>query len=1304
MIKLLKRNTKWVLKVILSIQLCLSPYYAYSNNNDTPSDAPKNEANSNENNAPIDLNKLPDSLEASLREAFSQFSEGTIDPFQMALDEQERDLRAEDEKSPELQVGKKIDILNAIATAMDTGAIGKYLDEYPEVRKKSANIFLFADQSVESMRSYFDPQKNRVITKVDTRIDLNDYASHPVPVFFTNIRVKHRKRSNKIIFEGVRTELMGGKEREIVVVRHHVSNMNIIDYFNDGELLVLVDKNKGLLIANMVFAEAYLGKAPIPFTTIPVPVLEHLNEISSADNNKGKVTVEFYNSKARKPDIVPEYVDNLQKTFEGRSLITHGDLMVSYIDSNNQKHLVQFLKRTELAGWMKIDYNVLDMIIKMVVPYIMDAEELKLFEKKYNELNSSDKSRYSLAALFSRGSIQKLIQAKNSIAYLRDNQLEELSSEKNTIHRQTDTLEEIQKNINLAVEDIAQQVEAQESTQQEKIDESTLQQWRSKVVKATSKALRLIQAIQTHRTIQTIQAHKSTQFVKNKASVSTQFVKDKASVSAQFVKGKTPEVISSLLKEQWFELVLTLVAVSTGGYFFLKSLLYMDGLSFYSATTLPHLLVVGVTLPVFLILAAKSAVPASQWAYKNILPKTFMRNFINKWSDKGWALKLTGFAIKFVSIGMLGSWVWVSRAMGKPQFFKAMHKGLNPFEVIPAQSDIGKVAGIEKDMKLGASGWKWNPKGEKFIQNEHLIDTAEEKQNRIRFVAWLMATLAIAKKANMDPIDSLIYGVGRFDLKELARMKKDHALQMEFLWVIKNLEKEIKKLNQMDMRTELTNLDPELLKKYYEKAQEQVEKFHADPEFKQKSRAMTYTAARLIQQTPARHFNPRSILTQNMDQVEKLSKVPSDFVADRFLTEFMMDHLVVMLLPLVTTERAAFNFEHFTADLSTYTNKFLFTGEAHLQDVWQNVLGHFIIAGGQRAMQFSDNPNVVKDISAKHAGSYKSSANTLYPIEGKRANIFHEIGTTLHYLTITGDPDKSKGYPENFSNFGEAVWTEYKTRFKTWQIGVTLMIGMRMLLSPQTFEEAGFAFLLINLLGGFVNVFWILLGRSHQSSAVKLTNNKKRIETLRDKLYRINQALYENKETLQADYKESIFEMIDLYKSEKYKKQLLSRIAQVNPTLFTYMNNQQDQSSSEFLDTQDLETIKRTSQQFLNLISESPPLPIKPPNYARRLLAFGLGGIVTTFIAVDIMVRSFDKGYLNWEAIGITAGIMFSLYTALYWGYSEKFKQWRNTKGTDLLSRKTQRSRDWSIRFYKEVLDAGQGTINFCRRAFRGSP
>ena len=1289
MIKLLKmkQKIKWLLKVILSIQLCLSPYYAYSNNeNNSSSNAQNNVNNSSETNTKDNIPESP--LEESIREAFKQFSEGTIDPFQTILEEQEKDLREEGRRVPELQIDKKTDILNAISAAIDTGTLEKYLNEYPEVKKKSQNIFLFADQQVESIRNSFDPQQKKIITQVDAPINLHDYATYPTPVFFTDIKIKYQKYSNELVFEGARKEVMGGQEKEITVIRHTVSNMDITNYFNDGELLVLVDKNKGLLVANMIFAEAYLGKAPIPFTTIPVPVLKHLQELSSADNSKGKVTVEFYNDQIRKPDIVPEYIDNLQKTFEGRTFMTHGDLIVSYIDSNDQKHLVQFLKRTELAGWMKMDYNVLDLMIKMVAPNIMDAEEIKLFEKKYTELNNTHKAQYSLSALFSRGSIQKLIQAKNSITYLIDTHLEQLSNEENALRRQTDTLEEIKENINLSVEDITRQAETQESKQQEEVKESDLQQHRNKVIASTSKALRLIQAIQT---------------IKNTKSKSVKPTQSE----------NNPKPVVSFFKGTWMELAATAVIVTAGAYFFVKNLLYMDGMSFYSATTLPHLLAVGVTLPLFLILVAKSSIPVSNWVYKNILPINFMRNFINKWSDKKWPLRLTGFAIKFVSFGMLGMWIQASRAMGKPHFFKAIYKKQNPFEVVRAQSDIGKAAGLKKDMTLGLSGWKWKEKGEQFIQNEHLLDVVEEKQNRIRFVAWLMATLAVAKKTNMDPIDSLIYGIGRFDLKELVRMKQDHALQMEFLWVLRNLEKEIKKMNQMDIRTELTNLDPDLLKQYYEKAQEQVDRFRSDSYLKQKIRSMTYTATRIIQQTPLVNFHPRNILTHNMDQVEKLSKVPSSFITDRFLTEFMMDHLVVMTLPLVMTERATFDLDRFTTDLSTYTNKFLFTGEAHIQDVWANVLAHFIIAGGQRAMQFSDNPNVVKSIAEKHAGSYKTSADKLYPIEGNRANLLHELVATFSYLTTTGDPDKSKGYPENFSNFGEAVWTEYKTRFKTWQISASLFISMRLLLSPQTFEEVGFAYLLFNLLGGAINVFWILLGRSHQVSAVNLGNNKNRMERLRDKLYRITQTLYPTEEALRTAYKEAIAEMLDLYKSKKSKlAEIISSVdtSSVNKTLLAdlFLENQEKQLPKEKVIPliQDLEIIKKTSQEFLTLISKSPPLPTKPPNYARKIKAFLLGGVVTTFIAIDLVVLTFNKNYLNWEAIGMTAGIMFSLYSALYWGYHEKFKQWRNTKGKkglQFMYQKTQRTRNWSVRFYKEVLGAGQKAINSCRRAFRSS-
>ena len=117
---------------------------------------------------------------------------------------------------------------------------------------------------------------------------------------------------------------------------------------------------------------------------------------------------------------------------------------------------------------------------------------------------------------------------------------------------------------------------------------------------------------------------------------------------------------------------------------------------------------------------------------------------------------------------------------------------------------------------------------------------------------------------------------------------------------------------------------------------------------------------------------------------------------------------------------------------------------------------------------------------------------------------------------------------------------------------------MRLWLSPQTFEEAAFAYLLINLLGGTINAFWMILARSQQMSEAKLNSNKKEMGKLRDKLYRVNQALYESEGVLQTDYKEAVLEMLDLYKNKDQKEQLLRVIESINPTLFTYIKDQQE--------------------------------------------------------------------------------------------------------------------------------------------------
>ena len=1241
----------FLLRLVLCIQLLWAPYYGYSADNDSDtSDTNTDRSNQEE-----------DSLQDNIRAALKEFSLGA-DPFQGVLETTEAELREEDKKSPELGIGKKIDILNAIAAAMDTGTLKEYLNEFPELRKKAQNIFLFSDQTVETIKYHFDAQINEVVTEASEPLKLNDYASHPIPVVFTNIKVRYDQESKELLFEGTITQIVGGQEEERVVVRHRIPDMHIMDYANDGELLVLVDAKKGLLVVNMVFAESYLSKAPIPFTTVPTPVLQNLAEQSSLDAEKGKVTVELYKDEVRAPDTVPEYVDNLQKTFEGKTLITHGDLMVSYTDSNNQKHLVQFLKRAELAGWLKTDYSILDMMIKIVAPHIMSEEEIRLFAEKQQEMREQRQQielQWTLASLFSRGSVQKLIQAKDNISYIIDNQLADMRDKENETYRQITTLEEIRENADVVLRQVEEQITSQNGEEYTPEDEEQ----NSKKMEVTARALRLIKAVYSN----------------------------------------SSKALMSGLKEHKIELITGAIFGFPALYFALKSMLYQDGMVFYVATTLPHLLAVGAFLPVAIILSSRYYPDVIKKAHQKI-PTNWTRRVIDKWGGTTWKHRMAGVAIKVVSYGMLGLWIWSAKAIGKPHVFEALHKGLNPREKITKDSDIGKMVGLKEDTTLGTKGWQWNKNSKDFVKQEHLLEVAQEKQLRIHFLSWLMAVLAASQKGGVSPIDALIYGVGRFDLEALAKIKTDSTLQMEILWVVEHLQKEIKKLDTLDIRAEISDIDPKVLNEYYEIAEKQVQRLRSAPHLQRKIRTMFHIAKRLIDQTPLKNFYPRALLTQNMEDSKNLQRVPNDLVASRVAQEFMVDHIVVILMPLVATDRATFHLEHFTNDLSMYSDKLFFTGGAHGQDVFQNVLAHLVISAGQRSMQFTDKPFIAREISKKYTDINKSAAPDLYPIQGRKHTLFEEFKVNLDYLKMTGEPDKKAGYPDNFVNLGETLWKESKTRAKTWQIGLSLMVSFRMLWGGQTLEEAFFAYLLFYLTGGSIMAFWNWLGRGQQMNDVLLNNNKKKMEQLQSKLYRVRQFLYESEETLKADYKAAVLEVVDLYSKNGLKTELLKVIEPVNPSLFSYVKSLQEKDQAEWSVPQNNEEIKLTVEQFLQLISKSPPLPTEVPNVARPVMSFIFGGLVTTYIGIVLTILSFNKNYLNWETIGMVASTVFSIYTIFYWVYSEKFKQWKQSKrnrgvrGEERLL--SVLFRDWGTYFYEGVLGLGQGARNVCRRAF----
>ena len=1243
MFKIIKiLNFKLLLRVALCIQLCLSPYYGYSANN-ADSSPPKNASSAQESAEPG---------AAEVEELVRQ---------------QEEQLREKYKDRP--QVLEQIGVIERLTTAIDSGNLGAYLEANPEIKREAQDIFLLANQTVEPIKYIFDPRVNRFVPQVGETLKFNDSDSHPIPVIFNKVKVRYNRQSRELVFEGILEKDVGGTLEEQVVVRHRVPDMEVRDYANDGEMLVIVDDRKGLLLVDMVFVEAHLSRAPIPFTKIHVPVLKNLEEKIASGSS---IDVEFVNDSIRRPDITTEYMASMEKTFEGRPFVTAGDLMVSYTDRNGQKHLVQFLKRTDLASWLKMEYAVLNMMVNIVAPHLMDEEELKLFAKEKKDFHTKKKGNaqqeggqledrefleYTLSGFFTSPSIQKLVQAREAMQQ-RSKQLDNLPE------RQKMLYEEWQENFDLLssrIKDIRNNPAG-----------SNLGTELDKKIRQSRAELNIAGKVYTTEDMFTLSGGSPQE---------KEIKKEIRNRALRWIAGKTKPVWE-VVKEKKTEIIVGAILFLTAAYLMTKSFTYNDGHVFYTTTTLPHLLLVGTLLPALFYLVARyypNAMEGAKKLYdakigkKDSRVRTFLQSSTERWKDTGYHQRLTGWGTRIVSFGMLPFWIHITEWMGQPHFFPALQKKLKVFDRISPDSDIGQIVGLKKETTLGVSSLQWNKNSAAFQQHVHLQNVAQEKQFRVEAIAWLMATLAVTQKENVSPTEILIYGFSNFDLDAVIKAHQDQELKLELFWVIQKLKAEMEKKNNLDMRKTLAELDPKVLTAYYEEAKLLAQKFHASPN-KKKIRKMIYDITQLIDKTPLGYLrHPRNWATLNMVESNQLRNIPTDFVANRVILEFISDHLVVMLMPLVATGRADVSLDAMTRDMSIYANKLGLTAEAHLQDIWLNVIMHFFIAAGQRSLLFTRSGSDIDKIYNQYARTYESVAQFVNPITGKENTIPDEFRSLGSYLAMRGESDAT-------SNFGALMWKDWKTRTKMWQMGAILHSSMRWALTDQTWSQIFFSYLMINLAGGAINGWWMLINGAAQLNDAKLTENKNRMEELRNTLYKIENKLYTSSEDLQASYEEVLLAMVDLYRKNGFKKELLKAIKTANPQLFSYISHLQKGTPAELSILPSEEEMTRTANRLLTLISMTPPLPTEKNQFARGLIAFLIGAIFSTWAAVELIIYTFNPNYLNWGTVGVLAASTAFIYIALVFGY----------KKYDL---------KWSTYFYERALGLGKRAYA-CRQAF----
>lgn len=1209
MIKIIKRELKkyfrQALRTVICFQLCFIPCYSYS-------------------------------------------ADEKINPENTGSSSYPESMSSQSNKGGNLEV---VETILALSEAIETGKVEEFLRNNPKAAE-NRDHFLLANQSAESIEHHFDSKKRESIEKAGIRIQLNHYTSSPIHKMFKDIHVRFNDATRELVFEGI--------SEGVVQLRQSIPNMDIIDYVHDKEFLLLLDKNKGLLLVDVLFARAYLGLSPVPIIRLPVPILENLKAYTglSIDKVKDSLSMEFINHSIRPPDVLPKGVENIGKSFQNHPLFMAGDMMISYTDQNNQKHIVHFFKRIEIAGWVRLNYDILDIMTKVIVPHLMQSKDLAELKQKLAALTERGTPQtmqdHIVSSLFVKNAVHKLSQVAQGIK-IRVSQLEKLPTRESMLFHEWQRL----------FSEVSSKMKKQKDQMQDKIEGNVL---------STKEIVDLYAT--------TTEEEKTTR---------ARAIRIMAHIMS------TPRKIGNFVNKHRLT-VTTVGGGSLAGYFYpelfvfltneilpaFNNLNYKSGHSSYLSTSIPNLLTLFVFLPGFVMLMGflhkpfvkvlkRIAPEVFSVRSKTFYPKGFLEDHLKKWENTGVLQKIVGVGMRLVAYAIYPFWNYIGRIVGQPHLLTAIQKGLNPLKKIALDSDVGEVAQIKKSARLGSQGLKpiWTKSSDSFKEHEQLQEVALAKEQRMKSIAWLMASLAVSEKMNVNPGEILIYGATA-NTDKLKKVHNDPALKEEVFWVMRNLLKEIRKLDELDIRKELIELEPKLLVKYYERALALAQEVREHPEFRNKIHNILsgQFMFSLIQKG----------VSANKVQHDLLKNVPTDFVTGRVGLETIVDHLMTTFLPLIATDRSSFRMEHFSQSVVNENNHF-WSGNPHLTEVAMNIMVHLFIAGAQKSMIFTKPESVIGIV---HGELHDADKKDLYGVSERHTREVRDqhqgewdyYKKQFAYIASGGKE----------GNLGDIMLKSYIARFRSIQMGLSLMVVLRMLIGSQSFTEAILGALLFHFAGHWMFGWpWDIIHGGANLNEKQLNENRKKMESLRLKLSKISRGAYEQETDLKKEYREALIEIMDLYNQSPLKKTFLKRVQ----TLEVNLQDLETKASESLSVSKGIQDIQFSSEKLAELIAEYPPLPTKKNRLADASLTSIFGAALTTYLFVTLSVWTFSPDYLNLKYIGLWALANYALYGFFKFGYSKGLKghreSFKNLK--KYWSSRKEWTRRWSSYFYDGVLD-----------------
>lgn len=937
---------------------------------------------------------------------------------------------------------------------------------------RAYDIFNLTDQRIEIFTATTGaPSKS---------YDLNQMQVEIPTVAFTDLRVSYDAQNKSLVLEALRG--VGATAGSgVVVARHVISHLDIVNFAQDAELLQMVDREGRVHVLDMGLAKTNAFKHALP-------VVKDLwrGDVLRTENRVGFITRGSSGLQVTANSLVP-------RNEKGEVVLAAGDF---YIADKSSGEIKAVLARDVTYETMTRAYKVLAYQSALVTP---DLEVQKTAEKAIEGLDGRlseveaavnlDKENPALDTILSSFDEKTRAAIKSRGAHVGS--LKDRARDSFGEPEWMSALADIQKNAGTASMDEVER------------------DWYKFMSKHQPK-------------MPTVDAPK-TVFAKLRQKLS---VKNGLRAIAGIL------AVSSV----------TYLGYNYGHDFFYAQE-YMKVINWAYANLYPDVLKDATyRTPLLLSMASLAAIWPEAVAFSALVGKTlrqmaakldgstsaraiYIKDLAKNWGPLSNWQRITSFGMRLYAWLILPYWrVAIDHLLAQKSFFPAVNNGLNPFEKVLANSEMGRKLGLTEDQRLGLNAIFGRDRREQQIAMNQKIQSEKGAQNkRVDRLAILIASTVLAEKYKTDP--ATIFQVVAQDGAateaglDTPEMQKERALLTDLLL------REMKELRRGGISGE-----GELgaaVEKYYTRGRELLA--HLDQSSSLRKNLLEYRRRFLR----ASHSAMISAANFGKEDHEFLKKVfTDDFVSSQVKQEFTIDHLMVVAIVGLYGERADLSHpEHLAAD----AHGLLWTSKAHWFDIFMNTFSHFFVSGAATALVF-------QKVKATDAVNYGPVENFIYETKARTQGLASAMYTWTKDVATPWKAD-----------MGGIIIRRLLKRTTTLTAGLTMTFVLRagVFGNDVSFALAAWFF---NFIAAqwFFGWIWDPIQRGNQMERERFEKMENDLKDARYELMRGDEA--KGREAIEALYRQNNPSVLSEYKLAALSKDQVLDLTMLQPPVYTQRN------------------------------------------------------------------------------------------------------------------------------------------------------